>query len=290
MIIINCDLFEKEIVKNGIKCFRIWKKYSAISLRIGKLFRRIGLYKFGNINPDLNYLESDCIIVFDNGIQENSVLEWLANRYINCRLIFYYWNPVFRSISPSKIPKSFELWSYSPDDCKKYNMKYNSTFFFKSFCKPPVQLRRDVFFVGKEKGRLKELLKIKKKITNLGLSSLFYITANHPRLKQKKFMKTIPYDNVLDYVNESRAVLDYYVNPKAGLSLRALEALFLGKKIITNNLTYPSYDFFIKENVFILGKEPERKISDFLSSPYIQLPTEIKERYLFSNWIARMSK
>lgn len=289
IVVVNCDLFEKEIKECGVKCFRIWEKCTALSLRMGKLFRKIGLYKFGNINSALNNLDSECIIVFDNGIQENSVLKWLANRYENSRLIFYYWNPVFRSISPLKIPSKFELWSYSPEDCKEYNMRYNSTFYFQKFIKESVQTKRDVFFIGKNKGRLSELMKIEKSMKSYGLSTLFYITANHPRLKQRRFQKAIPYNEVLNYVRESKSILDYYVNPQAGLSLRAMESMFLNKKIITNNTTFSSYDFYRKENVFILGQDKERDLKVFLESSSVQLPLELKERYLFCRWLERMS-
>lgn len=287
MIIINCDLFQKEIEQNGVKCFRLWKSYSGMALRIGKLFRKILFFQFGNINPELKSLDTDCIVLFDNGIYENSVLRWLANRYKEKRLIFYYWNPVFKSISPDKIPKQFELWSYSPEDCKKYNMRYNSTFYFQSLVKDPIQICRDVFFIGKEKGRSIGLKKIEKILMDLELSSLFYVTANHPRLKQKKYKKHIPYETVLSYVNESRAVLDYYANPYAGLSLRAMESVFYRKKLITNNQTIVKYDFFNQDNVFVLGIDDFANLKNFIKNSYKEIPESIKNQYLFEQWKKR---
>lgn len=289
MIIVNCDLFKKEIEQNGVRCLSLWKKYSAVALRIGKIFRKVRLFQFGNINPELNALETDCIIIFDNGIYENSVLKWLANRYKDKRLIFYYWNPIFKSIAPTKIPKEFELWSYSPEDCKKYNMRYNSTFYFHSLVKKATRLERDVFFIGKEKGRSNDLKKIENRLINLGLSSLFYITANHPRLRQKKYKKHIPYEKVLDYVNESKIILDYYVDPYAGLSLRALESIFFEKKLITNNQTISEYDFFNQDNIFILGKRDFKELKRFVDSPYIKISESIKSEYAFNEWINRFA-
>lgn len=284
MIIVNCDLFQKEIEQSGVKCIRLWNKYSAIALRIGKLFRKIHLFRFGNINPELYSLESECIVLFDNGIYENSVLEWMANRHRDKRLIFYYWNPVFKSISPTKIPQKFELWSYSPEDCKKYNMRYNSTFYFQSLVKSPSQICRDVFFIGKEKGRSADLKKIESEMADLGLSTLFYITANHPRLKQKKYKKHIPYETVLEYVNESSAVLDYYVNPYAGLSLRAMESIFYEKKLITNNKTISKYDFFNRDNIFVLGEDNSENLRNFIKKSFKKIPELIKNGYLFEQW------
>lgn len=288
MVIINCDIFANEIKKSGIEHFPIWKKVSFLSLRYGKIFRKLHLFKIANINPNLFDLKSDCIIIFDSGIEENSVLKWFANYYKDRRLIFYYWNPVFTSIHPDKIPSKFEKWSYSPSDCKKYGMKYNSQFYFKSLIKEPVQIQRDVFFIGKNKGRESNLRRIKDLFDKYGLTSLFFIIATHPRLNQKKYKKRIPYSSVLDYVNESRAILDYYVDPQAGLSLRAMESLFYGKKIITNNKTIEDYNFYNIDNVFILDNDDNGKINSFLyDTPPIQVNSEIKASYLFDSWLKR---
>lgn len=289
MVIINCDLFAKQIEENGVKHFPIWKKGSFAALRYGKFFRKLHLYKAGNINPDLNNLDSeDCIIVFDSGIEENSVLKWFANKYSDKRLIFYYWNPVFTGIKPNKIPSKFELWSYSPSDCKKYGMKYNSTFYFDCFGKTHVDMQRDVFFIGKDKGRGKRLRKIEKFFNLDKLSYLFYLVPTHPRLKSKKSQKPrIPYEKMLDYINESRAVLDYYIDPQAGLSLRTMESIFFEKKLITNNETIVGYDIYNVQNVYTIEDLGKRNLKEFLASPFVSISEEIRNKYLFSNWIKR---
>lgn len=287
MVIINCDIFADKIKQSGIEHYSLWKKVSFWSIRYGKIFRALRLFNFSNINPKLLDLNSDCIIVFDSGIEENSVLKWLANRYKNSRLIFYYWNPVFTSIHPSKIPPEFEKWSYSPTDCEKYGMMYNSQFYFKSFVKPSVPIQRDVFFIGKNKGREAGLNKIKKMFDQSNLTSLFYITATHARLNQKKYRKKIPYEKALEYVNESKALLDYYVDPYAGLSLRAMESVFLGKKLITNNKTIVKYDFFCEQNVFLIESEEGLGLKNFFEKPYKHIDAQVKENYSFDKWMGR---
>jgi hypothetical protein len=153
--------------------------------------------------------------------------------------------------------------------------------------KKATRLERDVFFIGKEKGRSNDLKKIENRLINLGLSSLFYITANHPRLRQKKYKKHIPYEKVLDYVNESKAILDYYVDPHAGLSLRAMESIFFEKKLITNNQTISEYDFFNPENIFVLEKRNIGELKNFVDAPYVKISKSKKDKYSFEEWINR---
>lgn len=287
VVILNCGLFSNEIKKMGVQHFNLYANYSFFPFWLGKICRKLHLKKDANINPELRSLNVDCIIVFDSGVSDNCILSWLAKTYSDKRLIFYYWNPVFTSIKPSKIPSKFEKWSYSPSDCNQYNMKYNSTFYFESFVKAPVPLKRDVFFIGKNKGREKYLNEIKTFFESSGISSLFYLTANHPRLKQKKYMKHIPYKDVLNYVNESNAILDYYVDPHAGLSLRVMESIFFGKKLITNNRTITNYDFYNEKNVFLLDNNEKKDLSLFVTEPAVPIELSIKNRYLFEMWIER---
>ena len=286
-VIINCGLFAKEIEQCGVKHYKLYANYSFFSFWLGKFLRKFHINKFSNINPELDTLKADGIIVFDSGISDTFILERLAKKYAEKKLIFYYWNPVFTSINPNKIPLKFEKWSYSPTDCEEYGMKYNSTFYFKSFVKEPSQIKRDVFFIGKDKGRKRKLDKIKKIFDLEGVSSTFYLTSNHPRFSGKKYRKAISYDKVLDYVNESKAVLDYYVNPHAGLSLRAMEALFLGKKLISNNKNVVNYDFYNEENVYQLDFFKNKSLKDFLASSMVHINSQIRDRYLFCNWINR---
>ena len=66
-----------------------------------------------------------------------------------------------------------------------------------------------------------------------------------------------------------------------------MEALFFEKKLITNNQDICNYDFFNSGNIFILGQRTLDELTDFLAAPYITVPSAIKEKYLFENWIKR---
>ena len=78
-------------------------------------------------------------------------------------------------------------------------------------------------------------------------------------------------------------IIDYYTDPLAGLSLRPLEAMFLEKKLITNNVTIRNYDFYSDHNIFIC-QDGFDGIRDFIAKPYQSVNKKIRERYLFSFW------
>ena len=277
-ILIKSPFFREEIERSGGSCVSMYKRYSRFFLMFGNFTRKFDLLYWFNLNPQLRSIDKDTIIVFDGGARRN-LLKWISRFYVQKRLIFYYWNPVSLSFNPRDIPKEFEKWSYSPNDCEKFDLKYNSTFFFPEYAalvkNPPIE--RDVFFIGINKNRLEKVKQYESQFAKLGLSTEFRIVEN------KK--NRLTYAEVLEKDARSRCIFDYYTNPQAGLSLRAMEALFLEKKLITNNESILDYDFFNSDNIFVLGQRKISELNDFVRSPYSNISEEIKQRYSFDSWL-----
>ncbi|WP_439243134.1 hypothetical protein [Lonepinella sp. BR2474] len=83
---------------------------------------------------------------------------------------------------------------------------------------------------------------------------------------------------------QSRVLVDFVSNAHKGLSLRIFEALGHDKKLITTNTDIKEYDFYHPNNIFVLENNFDQLL-DFLAKPYIPVPTEIKQKYSFGNWI-----
>ena len=64
-----------------------------------------------------------------------------------------------------------------------------------------------------------------------------------------------------------------------------MEALFYEKKLITNNKNIINYDFYCKENIFILEKDDIEELPQFLKTPYKKIDNEIVNKYEFENWL-----
>ena len=278
-IVINNIVFREDIRKNECDCIPLYNNCSKFMLRFGNLTKRCESLGSFNLNPKMKDIKEDTLVVFDGGTRIN-VLSWISKRYSQKRLIFYYWNPVALSINPRDVPEKFEKWSYSPSDCERFGLRYNSTFFFPE--KVPVNnvsIERDVFFIGINKNRLEKIKHYESVFASLGLKTEFLVVENAKnRLK---------YTEVLEKDSHSRCILDYYGNPQAGLSLRAMEALFLEKKLITNNESIVNYDFYNSNNVFVLGKRNINDLKDFVYAPYLKISEEIKQKYSFKCWLKR---
>ncbi|NLT08223.1 MAG: hypothetical protein GXY08_01805, partial [Ruminococcus sp.] len=74
-----------------------------------------------------------------------------------------------------------------------------------------------------------------------------------------------------------------------GLTLRNMEAIFNGKKQITDNTAIRKYNFYSRDNVFILGEDDFSKIEEFVRTPSLGYDRKIVNYYTFDEWIKRFN-
>lgn len=237
--------------------------------------------------------QDDKIIVFDTKVTPK-YLYWLCKNYPDKRILLWYWNPVDHRSCYDLFPKRVEIWSYSPADCETYGFRYNSQFYFDSILpctaseKAITNERPRVFFLGREKGRGRTVTKIRNYLEHRGIETDFHIVKDG-KWRNLTAEPIMPYAGVIGRIRQCDAILDISLQENAGLSLRAMEALFLGKKLITNQKSIRQYDFYREENIYILGKET-REIGEFLSAPAAEIDPDIRDHYLLSNWLKRFDQ
>lgn len=233
------------------------------------------------------------VIVF---IQKKSfdVLSFLSSRKSDSqRLIAWYWNPAYRVMNPHLLKRfKCEGWSFDEEDCIKYNMKYNTTFFL--FAPKEELIKRelkgdsekyDILFLGANKGRIQLLNKLQAKLVSMGVKFLFYVVDEEQKSSLRK--PVVSYHTYLKWLCQTIAVLDIVQANQRGLTLRVMESLFYKKKLVTNNLYIKEYDFYNPNNIFILGVDNLDMFIDFLKSPYLEVKEETITRYSFKEWIKR---
>lgn len=235
-------------------------------------------------------VSQDVIIIFDGGCTINAI-EQVKSKNRNNRIILWYWNPIknMRYIPPSRV-EGIEKWSYSPNDCRQYGLKYNTPFYFNYPCCGNY-VSDDVFFIGRDKGRYSEIIRYKRMLESYGLKCNIKITPDknfNRYLSYKQYSPTISYAQTLDIVGSSRALLDVYEDLYSPLSLRTMEALCYKKKLITNNLAVKNYDFYNPLNIFILGLDDPAEIKNFVFAPYAPIEPDIVKYYSFDSWLNRM--
>lgn len=229
----------------------------------------------------------DKIIIHANLINR-SIPKMLRQKGYKGRIIYWWWNPVHMSISPNKINReNCELWSFSEDDCTKYNLKYNSTYYFLKKQGLHNTSNKKIFFCGKDKGRYTQLQLFKQQLSMLGYESDFHIIKDNTSPKDGEFSSYLPYRQMVSHIYNSYAIVEILQDGQTGMSLRVMESIFFKKKLITNNCTLKQAPFYNKHNIYILGQDDILELPVFLKTPMTEYSTNWVEYFDFKAWLQR---
>lgn len=240
-------------------------------------------------------------------------LEYLRKRCPQAHIIYWIRNTLFSEdyrtgITSSNIQEflkrqrslNVHVASFDKGDCQKYNLLYvpqnmglsywcegKDFFLGKNLRK---ENKRDIIWLGKDKGRVSLLKELKRHFDNYHISYKMQVvretkTIYDSEIESILIDKSIPYKQYLADVAESKAILDLYQHGQDGLTLRPIEAMMLKKKLITNLSDINTYDFYRKENIFVIGQDNLNQLPEFLNSPYQNIPDHIVKEYTFQGMI-----
>ena len=287
---------KKDYVYDAIKHYgyNIFTPYKGNSL-ILRIFREIWFRGnlpgksmwFRYMKPESPYKD---IIIFDPLIMPE-YLEWLHNKDPKCRIILSYENRADKTIRPDTVPSYVEKWSYDKDDCNNYNMKWSAPSFFMEYRRNRKEKSKfDILYVGRDKGRAKRLLDLQEKLEEKGLNTYFHICADRQylRFKKKYYKPVLDYDEYLELLVDSKAILNIVPDGQTSVTQRELEAVFDGVKCITNNRGVKDFELYDKSIYFILGEDDLDGISDFLNSETKIYSEELLDKYEFNQIIQQM--
>lgn len=282
----NNNSFEKYYIDqlNNSGIFTV-PYYSSDSF-LRKTFTHFGLpcdyLWYGNWKTKID--EFQTIIVFDS-LHTDKLLKYIRKKS-SARLIYWHWNPM-RKNNDQKIWKAtrnyVEHWTFNPSDATKYKMRLNNQFFFFQNSMDNKKEKK-VYFVGTDKGRYSKLVKVSNIVKKINYYPDFHVidTNKNGEFYQKNF---IEYGNVLSSINKAYAVLELTQKGQEGLTSRSLEAMFLGTKLLTDNINILEYPFYRKENIFVIGKDPIEKLDYFLAIPFVEINKRDLYPYSSQGWI-----
>lgn len=244
-------------------------------------------YWFGTWKYQIHSI--DTVIIFAP-LNELEVLSFLKKSNKNIRIIYWYWNPVFRIRQiDANLLKEVELWSFDLEDCLRLGMNFNTTFYFSEINIPTNNTEFDAVFVGNDKGRGTDLKKLESSFNAMGLRTYFHVVPNEKDVDKKR-IKKIPYPQYLELVSKTRAIVDITPKGQSGLTIRPMESIFLQKKLITTDIDIVNQDFYHRQNIFIVGKDNDAHLKEFIESPYKPIADDVKLQYDFDRWLQRFNQ
>ena len=240
-------------------------------------------------NPSVRRNNSKLIILVVGYLTTKNYLNWVRGCHPDARLVLLYEDPIQGYvIRPDQIPDcGYEVWTFDPADAEKFGIHFVKGLYIaegKKRRKTPVY---DVCFFGKDKGRAEEILRLGDQLRELGLNPMFQIMPDTKiQMRRKPFYQPyVPFSRIRETMLNSRAQLDYLQQGQSGISLRTLECMYYGVKLVTNNPEIERYDIYHPDSVFLLGERPLEEMAAFLKTPFVKPAPDVWEQYTIEYWI-----
>lgn len=254
-----------------------------------------------------NVQKTDKVILW--AVENEKDIMILSNLLAADKVTSFLWDPMRQVIhdsesQASRYPASMKnagitVCSFDRKDADKYGFKYVGQVYHKTNIEIKDFGEEDgVFFVGADKGRAKSLAALASYFQENGINYDFRILKdkhsrieNYPILEKSVIFSPIDYPETLKLINKARCLLDILQPGQSGVTIRSMEALFYGKKLITDNQDIKDEDFYHPDRVYILGDDSRngRDLKEFILSPMPTLPdSKTRASHEIETWIKQL--
>ncbi len=281
--------------KNGYNADIIYKDVNLILRLIRRILIKlnVSLCAFWYGDWKNLALEANMVIVHISPVALN------VCKYINlinpkAKVIAWYWNKVNSNMLPDNIKGECDKWSFDFLNCKKYGLRFNHQYYFKSFIINNNNKELwDIYFIGHDHNRAEEIIKIYDYCCKEGIHTKFQIVSPEKKsIVPNEIVAEcdIKYDEIRKDIASSKAILEILQNGQSGPTLRTMEAIFFQKRLITNNQYIINEKFYSEDNIFVLGKRPIYELKDFLMKDFAGYDERFIELYDIHSWINNFIK
>lgn len=300
------ERIKSQIEKEGAKVYLIYENIDRISF----FYRFIYVY----LKPMKNKVIAqyykrkierlpqniDCIFIIRGSSLTKEVLERIKKKYSGVPLYQYQWDSVESNPNAINIAELCERnFTFDFADSDTYQWRYRPLF----FCEDKGIKNReiDISFIGtlhtKRLQIVKQLMEFCKEnqYTNflyLYCNKLIYLKKKYIEHDDKyqgladgnvKF-KSLSLEETNKIYGKSKVVVDYTAE-QTGLTMRTIESIGNGCKLITNNKYIQNTDLYYPENILLYTGVSFDIPKTFVEEPCKRLPLEIRKKYMLENWV-----
>lgn len=242
------------------------------------------------------------LIVKGEGITP-SLIQYIRKNHSLGKIYLYLWDGIKNSTGALQNAKMVDqTFTFDPQDSEQFKFKLLPLFYVESVNKVvenKTQADWDLSFVGSVHGdRMKVIQRMKK---NLPGGAKFFVFVYFPSKllyyfrkfldssfssfgDQELSLKTLPKQQAQSVFNSSTAVLDVHHMNQTGLTMRTLEVLSLGKKLVTTNKTIKMYPFYHENCIQIIDRQNPQINPAFFKSEVPAGYTTLLKPYELAQW------
>lgn len=172
-----------------------------------------------------------------------------------------------------------KIWSFDQADCLKFGFLLYPQFVEQINGLKNIQIQYDFSFVGRDKGRTQVLSRLKESLNGHGYSTFFDI--RNPASRDIQQSANLSYVDYLERYLSATCMIEILQDGQSGMTLRPLEALVYGRKLLTNNPDIVKEDFYHPSNIMVFDTAALdlKKLENFMSQPFVRLQDVVSIRY-----------
>jgi hypothetical protein len=221
------------------------------------------------------------------------------------KLILYMWDSIKNKKNATSILSYFDSVStFDPVDAEEYGMKLRPLFYTNKYVSEiQTGLEYDFLFIGTAHSDRYLLVKkiIENLPSNLIVKTHFFLSSRKlfwlKKMLHREFRKVkldeisfLPLDqqSVAKLVGKSKIIIDINHPQQIGLTMRTFETLGANRKLVTTNEDVVNYDFFRKENIYIINRDNPVIPDEFIKQNLIPLENQILFKYSIEGWISEL--
>lgn len=262
---------------------------------------------YDTIIQDKKNVEYDYIFMIKGEYAPAKSLMALKETFPKAKMILYMWDSIANNKGIDKKWQYFDkVYTFDRMDylANKDRIDFLPLFYYEDYLPKEDEKSEysyDVSFIGTgHEDRIKIVKAVKKQCEEAGLSFYSYIFLPHKlvyaynKVRNKHFkdvtrkdvcFEKLPFKTTYSIYAGSTCVMDVESSTQTGLTMRTIEMIGLRKKLITTNKDIVNYDFYNENNIMVVDRMDFKIDKEFFNKPYVELGSEIYEKYSLTGWI-----
>lgn len=251
----------------------------------------------------------DYVFFVANMVFEAEQIKQLKEKHSEATYILYLWDAIKNYPHNIYTSKLFDqVYSFDPNDCRKYDMHFLPLFYCDKYINiahknqeeykydivnicvaHPIRypiVKKLIDYCQKKKINLFSYMYLQSPLLFI-YNKLFVEVFKKAKYKEFNY-RSLSGREVLNVIESSKIIFDICNKNQVGLTMRSIEALGSQRKLITTNKDITNYDFFDKNNIYVIDPENFEIPNKFLETKYREINKNIYYKYSLSNWISRM--
>jgi hypothetical protein len=259
---------------------------------------------FGRLK-NIKKSEFDIVFVVNGQTVSAKFLKFLHHVHPQAKFVLYLWDSV---VNRPHVVRNFcyfdKIFTFDERDSVQYELAFRPLFYIKDYSiAPQKNFSFDISFIGTiHSDRFSVLTMLRDKYKNkfrfhyhLYLQTkwvflLYKFLKPSMRVKKSSDFRffQLPVDKVQEILEDTVCVVDIEHPDQSGLTIRTIEAVFSGRKLITTNSNIVHYDFYNGDNILVIDRKDPVILDDFLEGTVIEMKPNLVERYSIKGWLREL--